>query len=133
MKQVLIFSIVLLLMTGCSIMKNMMMKRMEKMSDEERMEMMSKMMSRGDSSSCSDMMEKMSGKFMDDTLSMAAMACKMMPLCVENIMLTLDDSMKAQFLIDITRNIIVNGYDTIPLKDRPYFKTEMIKAAEELE
>ena len=74
MKQILIFSIVLLLMTGCSLMKNMMMKRMEKMSDEERMEMMSEMMRRGDSSSCSEMMENMSGKSMNDTLSKAAMA-----------------------------------------------------------
>ncbi|UCH13780.1 MAG: hypothetical protein JSV22_11810 [Bacteroidales bacterium] len=133
MKQILTFSIILLLMTGCSLMKNMMMKRMENMSDEERMEMMSEMMRRGDSSSCSEMMENMSGKSWNDTLSKAAMACKMMPLCVENIMLTLDDSLKAQFLVDITRNIIVNGYDTIPVKNRPYFKAEMIRAVQELE
>ncbi len=133
MKRILILLTVILLMTGCSLMRNMMMNRMEKMSDEERMEMMSKMMNKGDGSSCSEMMERMSGKYMDDTLSKAAMACKMMPLCVENILLTLDDSMKARFLVDITRNIILNCYDTIPVKDRSYFKTEMIKVAEELE
>ena len=113
-------------------MKNMMMKRMEKMSDEERMEMMSKMMSRGDSSSCSEMMEKMSGLYFDDSLSKADMASEMMPVCVENVLLTIDDDMKAKFLVDITKKIIVNGYDTLPEKDRSFFKTEIIKTIEEL-
>lgn len=126
------FSIILLLMSGCSLMRNMMMKRMEKMSDEEKMEMISKMMSKGDSSTCNEMMEKMSGMFMDDSLSMADMASRMMPVCVENILLTLDNDSKAQFLTDLTKKIIVNNYDSLPEKDRTYFRREIIKTIEEL-
>ncbi len=133
MKQILAVSVILLLMTGCSLMRNMMMKRMEKMSDEEKMEMMARMMSRGDSSSCNEMMEKMSGMFMDDSLSKAELASRMMPVCVENILLTLDDDSKAQFLADLIKEIIVNNYDSIPEKDRPYFKKETTKTLEELE
>ncbi len=114
-------------------MRNMMMKRMEKMSDEEKMEMMARMMSKGDSSSCDKMMGKMSGMFMDDSLSKAEMASRMMPVCVENILLTLDDDSKAQFLADLIKEIIVNNYDSIPEKDRPYFKKETTKTLEELE
>jgi hypothetical protein len=133
MKQILGGLIILLLMTSCSLMRNMMMKRMEKMSDEERMEMMAKMMSKGDSSSCNEMMGKMSGMFMDDSLSKADMASRMMPVCVENILLTLDNDIKAKFLADLTERIIVNNYDSIPEKDRPYFKRRIIKTIEELE
>lgn len=103
------------------------------MSDEEKMEMMAKMMSKGDSGSCDEMMEKMSGMFMDDSLSKADMASRMMPVCVKNILLTLDEDTRAEFLANLTRNIIVNNYDSIPEKDRPYFRRELIKAIEELE
>ena len=95
--------------------------------------MMARMMSKGDSSSCDEMMEKMSGMFMDDSLSKADMASRMMPVCVENILLTLDEDIKAQFLADLAKNIILNNYDSIPEKDRPYFKREVIKTIEELE
>ncbi len=132
MKQILAVSVILMLMTGCSLMRNMMMNRMEKMSDEEKMEMMARMMSRGDSSSCNEMMEKMSGMFMDDSFSKAELASRMMPVCVENILLTLDDDSKAQFLADLIKEIIVNNYDSIPEKDRPYFKKETTKTLEEL-
>ena len=50
----------------------------------------------------------------------------------ENVLLTIDDDMKAKFLVDITKKIIVNGYDTLPEKDRSFFKTEIIKTIEEL-
>jgi len=133
MRKILMFLIILLLMPGCSLMKNMMMKRMEKMSDEERMEMMSEMMSKEDSSSCSEMMEKMSGMFLDDSLSKADMASEMMPVCVENILMTVDDGSKAEFLFDLITKIMENGYDSLPAKDKPYFKLELSKAIEELQ
>ena len=52
MKRILILLIILVCLSGCSIMKKRMMKRMEKMPDEEKMEMMARMMSKSDSTSC---------------------------------------------------------------------------------
>ena len=132
MRQILLILIILLLMPGCSLMHNMMIRRMEKMPDEKRMEMMARMMNTTDSSSCDEMMQKMSGIFLDDSLTKADMASRMMPVCMENILMTIDNENKARFLIDITRKIIVNGYDSLPVKDKPYFKFEMAKTIEEL-
>ncbi|MBD3181336.1 hypothetical protein GF312_03525 [Candidatus Poribacteria bacterium] len=107
-------------------MEKMMINRMEKMSNEEKMEMMTKMMANENDLTCNDMMEKMSGMYLDDSLSMSDKASIMMPICFEHIFTTVEDSMKAQFLIDFSKVLIENGYDNIPLKDRPYFKKEMI-------
>lgn len=119
---------VLFFLPSCSLMEKMMMNRMEKMSSEEKMEMMTKMMANENNMTCNDMMEKMSGMHLDDSLSMSDKASIMMPMCFEHIFTIVDDSMKAQFLIDFSKALIENGYDSIPLIDKPYFKKEMIDA-----
>jgi hypothetical protein len=103
-----------------------------KMPDEEKMEMMARMMNKSDSNSCNEMMEKMSGMIINDSLSIEEMASEMMPVCVESILLTLDKDLQVQFLVDLTKAIIVNGYDTLPAKDKPYLKIEIFKVIEGL-
>jgi hypothetical protein len=64
-----------------------------------------------------EMMEKMSGVFLDDSASKADKASVMLPACLESIVSTLDDDQKAEYLYDITNNIITSGYNTLPEND----------------
>ena len=108
------------------------MNRMDKMSSEKKMEMMTKMMARDNNMTCNDMMETMSGKNLDDNLSMSDKASIMMPICFEHIFTTVDDTLKAQYLIDLIERLIENGYDSIPPDDEIYFKNELISTIENL-
>ena len=91
-------------------MQKMMMKRMEKMSDTEKKEMMIKMMSTKGGSPCTDMMEKESGTVLNDSLSMVEKARVMLPLCFANILFTVDDEMKRQYLTDMTYKVIESNW-----------------------
>ena len=133
MRSKLTIVLILFFLPSCSLTSKMMMNRMEKMSSEEKMEMMTKMMANENNSTCNDMMEKMSGIYLDDSLSMPEKASIMMPICFENIFAAVDDEMKAQFLIDFTKELIKNGYDSVPPKDKSYFKIKMISTIKGLE
>jgi len=133
MQRIFILLVTLLLLSNCtSIMTNMMMKKMEKMSENEKKEMMIKMMSSKGDSSCAAMMEKEINVVINDSSSMADKAGVMLPICFENIFLTIEDEEKAKYLTDMVNKLIINGYPHLPIEDKADFKQTINRILEEL-
>ena len=105
---------------------------MDKMSDEEKMEMMTKMMCSEDGVSCSEMMEKISEVNLNDTLSMSEKGYIMMPLCLVNILNTVEENEIAQYFTNITKRVIESGFNDLSAQDKVIFKQSVIKSIEEL-
>ncbi len=133
MKRVFVFMITLLFLSNCtSIMMSMMKNKMSKMSAEEKKEMMMQMMGSQGDSSCSEMMEEELDVVLNDSLSKAEKASVMLPFCFENILQTVDDDQKTQYLTDMVNKIIKNGYPCLPADDTTHFKQEIRNTIDDL-
>jgi hypothetical protein len=102
-----------------------MIKRVEKMPEEKKMEMMSKMMKSDSITTCNDIMSKMSAIMMNDSITKSAMAAEMMPFCIGNIIAGEEENRRAGILLEITGNIIYSGYDSLPDADKIRYKEEL--------
>lgn len=96
------------------------------------MEMMSQMMRGSDSTSCNDIMHRMSAIYSNDTLSMNEMASQMLPVCVRGIVMEIPENQRAEFLLDLSKEIIYSGYDSLPEMDKRKFKSDLLSFFEEL-
>lgn len=123
----------LLLFSSCtSMMMGMMKRKMKNMSPQEKQEMMMEMMGSQGDSSCMEMMEQEMDVVLNDSLSKAEKAGVMLPVCFENILLTVDDNQKAQYLTDMVNSIITRGYPFLPAEDTTYFKQAIKQTIEGL-
>ena len=133
MKRVLIFMVMLLLLSNCtSMMMGMMKNKMKNMSAEEKQEMMMQMMGSEGDSSCMTMMEEEMDVMMNDSLSKAEKAVVMLPVCFTNILQTVDEDQKAQYLADMVGKIIKNSYPCLPAQDTTMFKQNIRNIVDEL-
>lgn len=101
-----LFILILILSCSCS-MEKMMTRRMSKMNEVDKKNMISKMMSCFDSTSCSDMMDIF---FSDSSkeFEIKTMALQMMPKCYYNILLNLDETDQIEFSSSYSHEIILN-------------------------
>jgi len=133
MKYVFVFMVMILLLSNCtSMMMGMMKNKMKNMSPEEKQEMMMQMMGSQGDSSCMTMMEEEMDIMMNDSLSKAEKAGVMLPVCFTNILQTVDEEQKAQYLADMVNKILKNGYPCLSAQDTTSFKQEIIKILNEL-
>ena len=105
---------------------------MERMPEDEKMAMMSKMMKGSDSTSCNEMMTKMSKVFMADSLSKPEMASEMLPICVGGILSEVEPDNRSAYLLGLTKEILTEGYSSLPDKDTTRFREELQKVISEL-
>ena len=76
-----------------------MMKKMSRIAEEEKMEMLSRMMRSTESTSCIDMMPRMSTLLSNDSLPKSEMASLMLPVCVGDIILEVKENQRSEFLL----------------------------------
>jgi hypothetical protein len=87
-----------------------MMNTMSKMPEEKKLELMSQIMSSTDSTSCNDMMRRMSAVFSNDSLSNDEMASQMLPVCVGGIVTEVDTDQRAEYQLNLIKDIINSGF-----------------------
>jgi hypothetical protein len=69
---------------------------------------------------------------MNDSLSKAEKAGVMLPVCFTNILHSVDEDQKAQYLEDMVSKIIKNGYPCLPAQDTTMFKQDIRNIVDQL-
>jgi hypothetical protein len=78
------------------------------------------------------MMEEEMDVMMNDSLSKVEKAGVMLPVCFTNILQTVDEDEKAEFLTEMINKIIENGYPCLPAENTTAFKQEFKKTIDNL-